>query len=98
MVSLLSIAYHAMIPEEPNLIECPNFNLVRKWIGPSRIYTFLWKLSHEKFLTNAERKHRCMLDTYVCPRCSQAPETIMHVLRDYDLVKNVCNEFLCLLA
>ncbi|AES71526.2 hypothetical protein MTR_3g077920 [Medicago truncatula] len=66
MVSLLSIAYHAMIPEEPNLIEGPNFNLVRKWIGPSRIYTFLWKLSHEKFLTNAERKHRCTYVRYLC--------------------------------
>lgn len=40
-------------------------------------------------LTNSERKKRKMTNDDLCPRCSLAEETIMHALRDCDLVKDV---------
>lgn len=38
----------------------PIFQKVWQWVGPQRIRTFLWKLSHGRLLTNAERVNRGM--------------------------------------
>jgi hypothetical protein len=60
----------------------------------SGIQTFLWKSSKGKLLTNDEKKHRGMTYSDLCPRCTQATETIMHVLRDCDVVKDLWDNFI----
>ncbi|CAN1257225.1 Putative ribonuclease H protein At1g65750, partial [Linum perenne] len=52
------------------------------WGGPSRIQFFLWLVSHEKLLTNLERKRRHMSQDSSCPRCGHSEESILHILRD----------------
>lgn len=42
----------------------------------------LWKIAHERLMTNTERRHRNMTDCDSCPRCHDAPETVMHSIHD----------------
>ncbi|CAN1139910.1 Putative ribonuclease H protein At1g65750 [Linum perenne] len=67
-------------PSNPRSKEA--WNRVWKWGGPSRIQFFLWLLSHEKLLTNLERKRRHMTQDSSCPRCAHTEESIFHILRD----------------
>ncbi|GLT49358.1 hypothetical protein SLA2020_229210 [Shorea laevis] len=47
-----------------------------------RVKLFVWLLWRGKVLTNSVRFERHMASTPVCPRCEQAPETPLHLLRD----------------
>lgn len=60
----------------------PNMNCIWKWRGNERIRTFLWKLSQEAFLTNAERLRRRMATSSSCPFCAGEEETLFHRFRD----------------
>ncbi|CAN1749435.1 Putative ribonuclease H protein At1g65750 [Linum perenne] len=58
------------------LITCPEnpkpetaWDLVWKWVGPSRVQHFLWLVAHERLMTNLERKQRHISDNAYCPRC-----------------------------
>ncbi|KAJ1390181.1 Ribonuclease H-like superfamily [Sesbania bispinosa] len=62
------------------------FKTIWSWQGPPRVSTFVWKVVHGKLLTNYERFKRGMTSNNLCPRCNSAPETIMHLLRDCDIV------------
>lgn len=76
----LKTAYEVMQDSgRANTTRNPIFNKVWKRPGPSRIKSLLWKLSHDRLMTNAERKKRRMTTDDLCPRC---PETIMHLLID----------------
>lgn len=57
--------------------------------GPNRYQTFLWKLSHGKLLTNAERVHRAMANDGRCPRCQDCSKQVMHILHDCDVVRGL---------
>lgn len=56
-------------------------------MGPNRNKAFMWKLCHGKLMTNVERKSRGMTADELCPRCHRCLETIMHMIRDCDDVK-----------
>lgn len=56
--------------------------------GPKWYQAFLWKVSHERLMTNVERMKRHMASTDMCPRCNICPETVMHVLRDCEDVQD----------
>ncbi|KAK7282263.1 hypothetical protein RIF29_10909 [Crotalaria pallida] len=58
------------------------FDKVWKWKGPQRIRSFLWKICHDKLLTNSERMKRNMGVDNSCPCCLNNEETILHMLRD----------------
>lgn len=62
----------------------PQFSFDRLWKlqTPPRVNLFLWRLAHDRLMTNSERTRRGMTDSDECPRCHQAPESIMHLLRD----------------
>ncbi|KAJ1420415.1 Reverse transcriptase zinc-binding domain [Sesbania bispinosa] len=62
------------------------FKIIWSWQGPSRIYFFVWKVLQGRLLTNSERLRRGMTNTDLCPRCHSAPETLMHLLRDCEVV------------
>ncbi|KAJ1412575.1 Reverse transcriptase zinc-binding domain [Sesbania bispinosa] len=65
------------------------FKQIWAWQGPPRISSFIWKLYHNRLLTNSERVRRGMTSDDSCPRCGQAPETIMHTLRDCEVVSEL---------
>lgn len=61
------------------------FGRIKKCLSNNE--AFLWKLVHDRLLTNEERVRRGMATDNLCPRCLDCPETIMHVLRDCDDVR-----------
>ncbi|XP_027348307.1 uncharacterized protein LOC113859826 [Abrus precatorius] len=65
-----------------NLGRNHNFNLIWDCKALPRFSVFLWKVAHGRLLTNAERFNRNMTSSSLCPRCNEAPETVIHVLRD----------------
>lgn len=65
-----------------------SFKHVWSWLGPQRNRTFLWQVAHGRLLTNADRVARGISFDDVCPCYKEHPDTIMHVLRDCEDVKN----------
>ncbi|GKU94254.1 hypothetical protein SLEP1_g7776 [Rubroshorea leprosula] len=47
-----------------------------------RIQFFLWLLKHDRLLTYDTLFNWGIVDSNICPRCHQAPETINHIFRD----------------
>lgn len=60
-------------------------NLSINSVSP-RIKTFLWKLVHGRLMTNEERVKLHMGSNLNCPCCSNDLESIMHLLRDCELI------------
>ncbi|RYR02033.1 hypothetical protein Ahy_B06g080882 [Arachis hypogaea] len=65
------------------------FKLIWNWKGPEHIRTFLWLVAHQAILMNTERARRHLTNTADCPRCNNAKETTLHVLRDCPFAKDV---------
>ncbi|CAN1185257.1 Putative ribonuclease H protein At1g65750 [Linum perenne] len=76
--------------EEPNRA---HWSTVWKWEGPQRIRQFLWIVSNNKLLTNAERYRRHMTDCSDCGVCLATPETSLHFLRDCAVSREVWGRF-----
>lgn len=76
-------------PSHAQVAANPIFDMVWKWAGPNRIKALLWKISHDRLMTNTERKKRGMTSDDLCPRCHRCPETIMHLLRDCDEIRDL---------
>lgn len=55
----------------------------------SRIKHFLWLVKRQRLLTNSERTRRCLTDNPGCILCGDTQETVLHVLRDYRIAKEV---------
>lgn len=84
----LKTAYKYILKHKPPVEnQNPIFRKVWKWPGPSRIKTTLWKICHTKLMTNVERKTRGMTADELCPRCCKHLETIMHMARDCEEVR-----------
>ncbi|KAK9038032.1 hypothetical protein V6N11_022925 [Hibiscus sabdariffa] len=49
---------------------------------PQRLRVFLWVVSRRKLMTNLEHCNRHISSSSLCPLCSGADESILHVLRD----------------
>ncbi|CAN1754320.1 Putative ribonuclease H protein At1g65750 [Linum perenne] len=67
------------LSEEPNRVR---WSAVWKWEGPQRVRHFLWIVSNNKLLTNAERYRRHITNCGDCGVCLGTPESSLHVLRD----------------
>lgn len=72
----------------------PVFAKAWGWKGPNRYRAFIWKIIHEKLLTNEERHKRRMTDDALCPRCGDYPDSIMHVLRDCEQVQEFWHDLI----
>ncbi|KAL4299502.1 hypothetical protein AHAS_Ahas17G0107300 [Arachis hypogaea] len=66
-----------------------NFRLVWLWQGPERVRMFLWLVTHNAILTNVERSCRHLTTDDACPRCRQAEESTLHLLRDFFYARSV---------
>ncbi|CAN1181076.1 Putative ribonuclease H protein At1g65750 [Linum perenne] len=64
------------VQEDNSLWKC-----IWKWPGPNKIRHFMWLVSHNRILTNQERKRRHMTDDDSCVRCGAGVESIDHCLR-----------------
>lgn len=85
----LKSAYESLFEEVGfDVSPTPLFQKAWEWKGPNRYKVFLWKLAHGRLLTNEERKLRGMAHDDSCSRCSLNPESIMHILRDCDEVRD----------
>ncbi|CAN1747938.1 Putative ribonuclease H protein At1g65750 [Linum perenne] len=78
------------LSEEPNRAR---WSTVWKWEGPQRVRHFLWIVSNNKLLTNAERYRRHLSDCSDCGVCLATPETSLHVLRDCAVSREVWGRF-----
>lgn len=94
-VSIFSIksAYAVLTsPSQENIISNPLFKKVSRWKSPARIRSHLWNLVHGCLLTSEERFRRGIAQDNVCPRCSAALESLMHLMRDCEVVQNFWNQ------
>ncbi|XP_061370519.1 uncharacterized protein LOC133313201 [Gastrolobium bilobum] len=73
-------AYRSLSCQGMN-VSSKSWDTVWKWEGPQRVKLFLWLLSGNKLLTNAERYCRHMSAVDLCPRCNMAGEDVDHVFR-----------------
>lgn len=62
------------------------FKLIWQLRTPPRVNTFLWKVVHQRLMTNCERHTRGIFDSNLCPRCDTHPESILYLLRDCECV------------
>lgn len=62
------------------------YDLAWAWQGPQRYRAFIWKLAHGRLFTNEERMTCGMTADSSCARCSDGPESVMHILRDCEQV------------
>lgn len=70
-----------------------SFKLIWKWRGPHRCRLLLWKIAHECLMVNAERRHRNITNCNSSPRCHDAPEMVMHTIRDCEEIQNYSKLF-----
>lgn len=72
--------------------------LISTWCGNEltlvEFIHFFGSFHTKKLIINVERNHLGMLDNDVCTRCSQALETIMHVLSDCDVTHSLLENFI----
>lgn len=59
-----------------------SFSRIWKLKAPPRINFFLWRVAHDRLMTNLERACCGISNSDLYPRCNQAPESVMHLLRD----------------
>ncbi|CAN1754317.1 Putative ribonuclease H protein At1g65750 [Linum perenne] len=78
------------LSEEPNRVR---WSAVWKWEGPQRVRHFLWIVSNNKLLTNAERYRRHITNCGDCGVCLGTPESSLHVLRDCAASREVWDRF-----
>jgi hypothetical protein len=64
----------------------PIFPLDWQWYGSSNIHALLWNVCHGKLLTNEERNPHRITSDGICMRCNFCDESIMHVIRDGELI------------
>ncbi|CAN1841320.1 Putative ribonuclease H protein At1g65750 [Linum perenne] len=70
------------------------WKIVWRWKGPNRIKFFLWLATHNRLLTNLERKKRHMTDSDSCRLCPGLAEDGLHVLRDCNSARAFWKAFL----
>ncbi|PRQ37815.1 putative RNA-directed DNA polymerase [Rosa chinensis] len=73
-----------------------NWAFIWKMAIPPKLKSFFWLICHGKLLTNVERVKRRMSSDPSCPLCHNAPETIMHLLRDCSHASSIWNKIICL--
>lgn len=78
-------------PLPTEFTQIPLFHKVSEWKGPARIRAHHWKSVHGCLFTNEERGRRGMTQDTLCPRCNSAPESLMHMMRDCEVVQNFWN-------
>ncbi|CAN1182979.1 Putative ribonuclease H protein At1g65750 [Linum perenne] len=64
------------------------------WEGPQRIRHFMWLASQSKLLTNVERRRRNLSSSDECGGCNVASETLLNIVRDCPVAKEVWSELL----
>lgn len=74
--------------DQSHIIQFP-FAHIWKLKTPPRINLFLWRVAHDRLMTNMERERRGISDNGLFPRCQQAPESIMHLLRDCEFAMDL---------
>ncbi|CAN1744017.1 Putative ribonuclease H protein At1g65750 [Linum perenne] len=70
------------------------WRIVWKWQGPSRIKHFLWLVTHDRLLTNAERHRRHISDTDSCRLYNNVSESALHIFRDCHFARSVWHALL----
>ncbi|KAG7567714.1 Ribonuclease H domain [Arabidopsis thaliana x Arabidopsis arenosa] len=75
---------YALLKPEMEDRPCMERFYKRLWrlVAPERVRVFIWLVSHQVIMTNAERVRRHVGESAVCPVCNGADESIIHVLRD----------------
>lgn len=90
---MFSIKYaYDMLSQDDSAPSDALFTALWKVRTPPRINTFLWKLAHQRLMTNLEQYERGIEPSDLCPRCKNYPESIMHVLRDCEYVLELWEE------
>ncbi|CAI0385208.1 unnamed protein product [Linum tenue] len=64
-----------------------------RWNGPNRVKLFLWLVTHDRLLTNAERKKRQLTSNDECNFCKDEVETTEHIIRRCKKAGGIWNHF-----
>jgi hypothetical protein len=76
-----------------NFIHNPSDGVSWSWLwqlpAPEKIKFLLWSLIHKALPTRGMLSHRGIIPHNLCPRCNLHGETMLHCLRDCELVKIV---------
>ncbi|KAK9043442.1 hypothetical protein V6N11_071786 [Hibiscus sabdariffa] len=58
------------------------WDIIWKLTVPQRVRLFLWLAYRQRLMTNSERCRRGLGQSFLCPHCHMAEETVLHTLRD----------------
>ncbi|CAL1361925.1 unnamed protein product [Linum trigynum] len=64
-----------------------------RWDGPNIIKLFLWLISHNRLLTNAQRKKQQIAQNEGYNHCTDEEDTLEHILRKCKKTKGFCSHF-----
>lgn len=70
----------------------PNSDIYKRiwrWRGPERYKVHLWKISQNALVTNLFRFSRGISSSSGCPMCGSGEESMLHLLRDCVVAKQV---------
>lgn len=65
------------------------FKTIWLWSGPQRWWVHLWKMTMGAIMTNDIRMRRGLIDTALCPPCGLGHETLIHLFKDCETVKDI---------
>ncbi|KAF7844298.1 Non-LTR retroelement reverse transcriptase [Senna tora] len=68
----------------------PLWRSIWSWKGPPKVRTFMWLMGKDRLLTNYARFRRKRTDDLMCPRCKCHSETVIHAVRYYSKVRDLC--------
>ncbi|CAN1165449.1 Putative ribonuclease H protein At1g65750 [Linum perenne] len=83
-----------LIKDFDSSIHGNRWSKIWKWDGPNKVRHFMWLVSHDKLMTNAERAKRRFTDVEECGFCNQGREDINHILRCCSFAQEVWRKLL----
>ena len=66
-----------------------NSNVSGSFEAPQRLRSFLWLAANEALLANYNSLRRGLTDVAVCPLCEIHEKTVLHILRDCRVAKEM---------
>ncbi|KAK7259573.1 hypothetical protein RIF29_25182 [Crotalaria pallida] len=86
-------ANNVLVREKDIVVVPIQWELLWKWPGPERYKFHIWKLEHDRLLTN-ERKSTWGLRQSDCPFCIGVAETSLHAMRDCAKATQLWNQII----
>ncbi|CAN1768663.1 Putative ribonuclease H protein At1g65750 [Linum perenne] len=70
------------------------WRIIWRWSRPSRVRHFLWLVTHDRILTNAERRRRHLTEADAYQRCRVCTEDTLHAVHDCQVAREIWSFFI----